>query len=150
MVTEFMARKVVNAGLISFLMDNKCGDMEFDLLRFMGRHLHAKLNFYVITQSFRLAASDLGNALMSLVERGILLHQLGDNNLVTYSVSTDAGIRAHVSELASLGWSTAMSLKKELKERVVCCRAQTQYRRSTHGKGLSSDMKIATGVLTSP
>jgi hypothetical protein len=86
----------------------------------MGRHPHAKLNFYVITQAFRIAAIDLGNALMVLVEKGIVLHQLDDNGLVTYSLSADEKTRAYVHKLASLDWSVSMSLKKELKDYMVC------------------------------
>jgi hypothetical protein len=48
------------------------------------------------------------------------LYQLDDNGLVTYSLSADEKIRAYLHRLALLDWSTAMSLKKELKDMVVC------------------------------
>ena len=120
MVTEYKAKSRVNDDLLSFLTDNKCSEIELDLLRFIGRHPKAKLNFYVITQAFRITPIDQGNALMALVERDILVHQMDDNGLVTYSLSTDEKIRAYIHKLASLDWSVAMALKKELRERTVC------------------------------
>ena len=116
MVTGYKAKSRVNDDLLSFLLDNKCSETEFDLLRFIGRHPKAKLNFYVITQAFRITPSDLGKALLALVESGIVLHQLDDNGLVTYSLSADEKTREYIHKLASLDWSTAMSLKKELKD----------------------------------
>jgi len=120
MVTEYKEKSRVNSDLLSFLTDKECSETEFDLLRFMGRHPHAKLNFYVITQAFRIAAIDLGNALMALVERDILVHRLDDNGLVTYSLSSDEKTRAYIHKLASLDWSVAMSMKKELRDKAVC------------------------------
>ena len=120
MVTEYKARSRVNDGLLSFLSDNECSEIEVDLLRFMGRHPNAKLSFYAITKAFRISTADLGNALMALVERGILVHRLDDNGLVTYSLSADENIRACIQNLAFLDWSAAMALKNELKGRMAC------------------------------
>jgi len=116
MVTGYMAKSRVNDDLLSFLLDNKCSETEFDLLRFIGRHPKAKLNFYVVTQAFRITPIDLGKALMALVERDMVVHQLDDNGLVTYSLSPDEKTHAYIQELASLDWSVAMSLKKELRD----------------------------------
>jgi len=120
MVIEYMEKSKVSADLLSFLADNKCNETEFDLLRFMGQHPRAKLSFYVITQAFRIGAIDLGNALMALVKKNILVHRLDGHGLVTYSLSADEKTRAHIHKLASLDWSKAMSLKKELKDRAFC------------------------------
>lgn len=122
MVIEYMNRSRATSDLLAFLADNKCSDTEFDLLRFMGRHPQAKLSFYVIIRAFRIAAIDLGNALMALVERGLLVHCLDDNGLVTYSLSGEERARGYIRKLASLDWSVAMALKKELKDRTVCFR----------------------------
>ena len=116
MVIEYMAKSRVDGNLLSFLADNECSQVEFDLLRFIGRHPKAKLSFHAITRAFRMAATDLGNVLMALVERGILVHHLDDNGLVTYSLSADKKTRAYIQELASLEWSVAMAMKKELKD----------------------------------
>ncbi len=120
MVTEYKAQSRVNNDLLSFLTGNECSEIEVDLLRFMGLHPKAKLSFYVITRAFRIAAIDLGNALMALVERNILVHHLDDNGLVTYSLSADENTCAYIHKLAALDWSAAMALKKELKDRTVC------------------------------
>jgi len=120
MVIEYMAKSRVDDNLLSFLTDNECSQIEFDLLRFMGRHPKAKLSFYAITRAFRVAAIDLGNVLMALVERDIVVHQMDDNGLVTYSLSADEKISAYIHKLASLDWSTAMAMKKELKDNTVC------------------------------
>jgi hypothetical protein len=120
MVIEYMEKSKVSGDLLSFLADNKCSEIELDLLRFMGRHPKAKLSFYVITQAFRISAIDLGNAVMALVEKGIMVHRLDGNGLVTYSLSADERIRAYIHELASLDWSVAMALKKELRDKAVC------------------------------
>lgn len=119
MVIEYMEKSRVNIDLLSFLTDNKCSEIEFELLRFMGQHPQAKLSFYAITRAFRIATIDLGNALMALVERGILVHRLDGNGLVTYSLSTDRETHAHVHKLASLDWSKAMALKKELRDSIL-------------------------------
>lgn len=134
MVIEYMEKSKVSADLLSFLADNKCNETEFDLLRFMGQHPRAKLSFYVITQAFRVAAIDLGNALMALVEKGILVHRLDGHGLVTYSLSPDEKTSAHIRELSSLDWSVAMALKKELKERAFCY--QDMWRDSKYITGL--------------
>ena len=120
MVTECKVKSKVNNDLLSFLTDNECSQIEFDLLRFMGRHPKAKLSFYVITRAFRVAVIDLGNALMALVEKGILAHRLDGHGLVTYSLSPDEKTSARIRELSSLDWSVAMALKKELKDWMVC------------------------------
>ena len=120
MVIEYMEKSKLKGGLLSFLSDNKCSEIEFDLLRFMGQHPKAKLSFYVITHAFRISAIDLGNALMALVKRGILAHRLDGHGLVTYSLSPDDETSSHIRELSSLDWSVAMALKKELKERAFC------------------------------
>ena len=116
MVTEYQTKSRINNDLLSFLTDNECSETAFELLRFIGRHPKAKLNFYVITQAFRKTPIDLGKALMALVERDILVHQLDDNGLVTYSLSPDEKTHAYIQELASLDWSVAMSLRKELRD----------------------------------
>ena len=116
MVTEYQTKSRINNDLLSFLTDNECSETAFELLRFIGRHPKAKLNFYVITQAFRITPSDLGKALLALVERDILVHQLDDNGLVTYSLSPDEKTHAYIQELATLDWSVAMALKKELKD----------------------------------
>jgi hypothetical protein len=115
MVTEYKAQSRVSDDLLSFLTDNECSEIELDLLRFMGQHPKAKLSFYVITRAFRIAAIELSNALMALVERDILVHRIDDNGLVTYSLSTDENICANIRKLAALDWSAAMTLKNELK-----------------------------------
>jgi hypothetical protein len=120
MVTEYKAKSRVNNNLLSFLTHNECSEIEFDLLRLMGQHPKAKLSFYVITRAFRIAAIDLGNALMALVERDMLAHRLDDNGLATYALSADEKTRAYIIKLASLDWSEAMALKKELKDNTVC------------------------------
>jgi hypothetical protein len=120
MVTEYKAKSRVSDDLLSFLTDNECSEIEVDLLRFMGQHPKAKLSFYVITRAFRISTVDLGNALMALVERGILVHRLDDNGLVTYSLSTDENIRTYIHKLAALDWSAAMAMKNELKSRMTC------------------------------
>lgn len=120
MVIKYMPESRVSNYLLSFLTDNECSQVEFDLLRFMGRHPRAKLSFYVITRAFRIAVIELGDALMALVERGLLVHWLDDKGLVTYSLSSDEKTCAYIRKLASLDWSEATKLKKELKDRMVC------------------------------
>jgi len=120
MVTQCKAKSVINDDLLAFLTDNECSEIELDLLRFMGRHPKAKLSFYAITKAFRISTADLGNALLALVERDILVHWLDDNGLVTYSLSADENTCASIRKLAYLDWSAAMALKKELKDRMAC------------------------------
>jgi len=105
---------MVNDDLLSFLTDNECSEVEFNLLRFMGQHPNAKLSFYAITRAFRIATAELGSALMALVERDILAHRVDDNGLVTYSLTTDENTCANIRKLAAMDWSAAMTLKNEL------------------------------------
>ncbi len=120
MLTECEAKLKISNSLLSFLTDNECSEIEFDLLRFMGRHPKAKMSFYIITRAFRIAAIDVGNALTALVEKDILMRRLDGNGLITYSLSTDEKPHAYIHKLASLDWSEAMALKKELKANTVC------------------------------
>ena len=116
MVIEYLAKSRVDDNLLSFLMDNECSQIEFDLLRFMGRHPKAKLSFYAITRAFRIAVTDVGTALMALVERGFLVHRLDEKGLVTYSLAANEKTSSYIHKLASLDWSASMALKKELKD----------------------------------
>ena len=114
MVTECKVKSMVNNDLLSFLTDNDCSEMQFEMLRFIGRHPKAKLSFHVIAKALGTASTELGNALMALVQNDILIAEINENGLSTYSLSDNSKIAAYVRELAALDWSEAMALKRLL------------------------------------
>jgi hypothetical protein len=112
--TNYKASIMTGSDLLSFLRDINCNSMQFEMLRYVGRHPRAKLSFYVIAKALGTASTELGDALMALIQKDMLVAQLDDNGVTTYSLSAGRKICNRVCELAALDWSEAMSLKRKL------------------------------------
>jgi hypothetical protein len=105
---------MVTNDLLSFLKNNNVNSMQFELIRFVVRHPKAKLSFYVIARALGTASTELGNALVALIEKDILIAEINENGLSTYSLSGSNKTDAYIRELAALDWSEAMGLKRLL------------------------------------
>jgi len=116
MVTMYNVKPMVSDDLQSFLEDTGCSRMQFEILRFAAKHPKAKFSYYVIARAMGSAGSDLGNALIGLIEKDILLSRVDDNGLTTYYLGADNETCGHIYRLADLDWSEAASLKKQLTE----------------------------------
>jgi len=116
MVTMYKVKPMINDELQSFLEDTGCSRMQFEILRFMGKHPKAKFSLYVIARAMGTGGTDLGNALIGLIERDVLLARADDNSLTTYCLGADNETCGYIYRLADLDWSEAMALKKQLKE----------------------------------
>jgi hypothetical protein len=114
MVIDYKIGSMVGHGLMSFVRENNLSSMQFELLRFVGRHPRAKLSFYVMAKALGTAGIDLGNALVGLIQHDILVAEINEHGLSTYSLSRNTAIDKYVKELAALDWSEALSLKKRL------------------------------------
>jgi hypothetical protein len=114
MVTAYQMKSTVNDGLKSFLEDMSCNAMQFELLRFLGRHPKAKFSLYVIARAMGTGGTDLGDAILALIDRSILLEQTEDSGLTTYSLCGDSRSKGLIYLLANLDWSEASALKKLL------------------------------------
>jgi hypothetical protein len=116
MVTMYKVKPMINDELQSFLEDTGCSRMQFEILRFMGKHPKARFSLYVIARAMGTGGTDLGNALIGLIEKDVLLTQVDDNGLTTYCLGADNETCRYIYRLADLDWSEAMALKKQLKE----------------------------------
>ncbi len=114
MVIDCKINPMVRNGLLSFVRENNLSSMQFELLRFVGRHPRAKLSFYVIAKALGTAGVELGNALVGLIQNDIMMAEINENGLSTYYLSGNSTIEMNVRELAALDWSEALSLKKRL------------------------------------
>lgn len=116
MVTMYKVKPMVNDDLQSFLEDNGCSRMQFEILRFMGKHPKAKFSLYVIARAMGTGGNDLGNALISLIEKDIIVTLLDGNGLITYCLSDHVEVYSYIYYLSALDWGEAASVKKQLKE----------------------------------
>lgn len=117
MVTELRVNPMtVNNGLEIFLKDNNFSRMQFDVLRFMGRHPRARFSYFVIAMAVGNGGSRLGQALSDLINKDIISTEIDENGLVTYGLSGDIRTCIHVYDLADLDWSEASTLRKQLIE----------------------------------
>jgi hypothetical protein len=114
MVIDCKLNPMVRNGLVSFMRDNNLSSMQFELLRFVGRHPRAKLSFYVMAKAVGTAGVQLGNALVGLIQNDIIMAEITEHGLSTYYLSGNSTIERYVRELAGLDWSEALSLKKRL------------------------------------
>jgi hypothetical protein len=114
MVMDCKINPMVEGGLMSFVRDNNLSSMQFELLRFVGRHPRAKLSFYVIAKALGTAGVELGNALVGLIQNDILIAEINEHGLSTYSLSNNCRIETYVLELATLDWGEALNLRKRL------------------------------------
>ena len=67
MVTKHKTKPMINDDLQSFLEDTGCSRMQFEILRFMGKHPKAKFSLHVISKAMGADGSGLKNALNSLI-----------------------------------------------------------------------------------
>jgi hypothetical protein len=116
MVTMYKVKPMVNDDLQSFLEDTGCSRMQFEILRFMGKHPRAKFSLYVIARAMGTGGMVLGDALIGLIEKDIIVSLVDGNGLVTYCLSDHVEVYSYVYYLSALDWSEASCLKKRLKE----------------------------------
>ncbi len=112
----YKVQPMVNDDLRSFLENTGCSRMQFEILRFMGKHSKTKFSFFVIARAMGTGGIVLGDALIGLIEKDILLAQVDENGLTTYCLGADHATCGYIHLLAALDWSEAMALKKQLKE----------------------------------
>jgi hypothetical protein len=70
--------------------------MENKLIQFWKRHPKAKLSLYSLGDALDNSSNELRNAVIALKERGILVAQLNDNGLITYTLSTERPLESPV------------------------------------------------------
>ena len=116
MVIDCRINRITNYELLSFLNDIGCSGMQFQLLRFWGRHPRAKLSLYAIAYALDAARINLRHAITALVEKGILFVQHSGNGLTTYALNNDQRTQKYIDELAKLDWDEAKKLENQLKE----------------------------------
>ena len=116
MITMCKVKPIVNDDLQSFLKDTDCNRMQFEILRFIGKHPKAKFSLYVIARAMGTGGTVLGDALIGLIEKDIIVSLLDGNGLITYCLSDHVEVYSYIYYLSALDWSEAASLKKQLKE----------------------------------
>jgi hypothetical protein len=114
MVTDHRANLSTRIDLLSFLQYVRCTRLQFDLLRFMGRHPRAKMSLHVIAKAVGVGTIDLRDEVVGLIEKGILLSPVGGIGFTTYCLSSDHNASELICELANLDPSQAESLRKQL------------------------------------
>ena len=119
MVIDCGINRIVNYELLSFLKDMGCSGIQFQLLRFWGRHPRAKLSLYTIASALDTARINLRHAITALVEKDILIAQHDGNGLTTYALTSDQRTQEYIDELAKLDWGETKNLEKQLEEEAV-------------------------------
>ena len=118
MAIDGTIRQMANDGLMSFLKDIDCDGMQFKLLCFWGRHPRAKLSLYTIAGALDASAMSLREAIVNLVEKGVLTAEHNNNGLTTYALSEQQA-RGYVDELGGLDWKQTMDLVRQWKKGTV-------------------------------
>ena len=98
---------------------NNCSQLELGLLRFWGRHPHAKLSLYTIATAMDTGRINLRYAITALVEKEILKEQHGDNGLTTYVLTSDLQIQEYIDTLVGPNLSDTSSSKKQINREAV-------------------------------
>lgn len=106
----------VNNELETFLKDNNFNTTQFDILRFIGRHPRARFSYFVIAMAVGNGSSRLGEALSDLIDKDIISTEIDENGLATYGLYGDIRTCMYIYDLASLDWSEANALRKQLIE----------------------------------
>ncbi|MBN1375471.1 MAG: hypothetical protein JXA01_04890 [Dehalococcoidia bacterium] len=119
MSTELEVKPIFSNDLKSFLINNGYSRMQFDILRFMGRHPRASLSYFVIARAMGTGGSALAEALNILINNNIIVTEIDKNGLATYSLYGDASNSEDIYALAMLDWSEAMSLRNHLDEDIA-------------------------------
>ena len=119
MVTDCRINQITNCDLVSFLKDTGCNGMQFQLLRFWGRHPRAKLSLYTIANALDTARFNLRHEIMALVEKGLLIAQHNGNGLTTYALTSDQRTQGYIDELARLDRTETKFLERQLEGEAV-------------------------------
>ena len=118
MAIDCTIRQTANDGLMSFLKDIDCDSMQFKLLCFWGRHPRARLSLYTIAGALDTSAIKLREAIVNLVEKGVLTAENNNNGLTTYALSEQQS-RGYVDELGGMDWKQTMDLVRQWKKGTV-------------------------------
>jgi hypothetical protein len=102
--------------LLFFLKHIRCSRLQFELLRFLGRHPKAKMSFYVIARHVGMSSIDLRDEIVALIKKEILVSPENGAGFTTYALSGDIMVREHACALANLEWSQAEILRRQLDE----------------------------------
>jgi len=115
MATNCKKTPIANSDLLSFLKDNDCNTLHFDVLRFVGKHPNARLSLSVLARATGKKKVDLANAIVPLIEQDILAACQDDNGVTTFSLSSNLTSQCYILKLAGLDWSAAGRLRKKFK-----------------------------------
>jgi len=114
MVTMCQEKSMITNDLQSFFTNTGLSSMQFDILRFIGRHPRARFSFFTIARAVGTGSPNLGEAVMGLIQKDMIIAQMDDNGLTTYSLSCNRSSCGYIYELAELDWSEAMSFRDQL------------------------------------
>jgi hypothetical protein len=114
MVTMCPEKSMITNDLKSFFTNTGCSSMQFDILRFIGRHPRARFSFFTIARAVGTGGPSLGEAVMGLIQKDMIIAQMDDFGLTTYSLSCNRNSCGYIYELAALDWSEAMSFRDQL------------------------------------
>ena len=113
MVIDYRTSRLVDYDLLSFLKDMNCTGMQFKVLCLWGRHPKAKLSLCTIARALNTSSINLRDAIVNLVETGILNAQQNNDGLTTYALA-DQRTREYIDELGRLDWNQVTKLGRHL------------------------------------
>ena len=119
MVIDCIQYRIANSRLFHFLKENSHTNLELQLIRFWARHPRAKLSLYTIASALDTAKFNLREAISSLVTKNILLEQHNNNDLITYSLSSDWDIREFFEEISQMDWNQLKVLEHQLEGEAI-------------------------------
>ena len=114
MVIDCLQYRVANSKMFGFLKEKDFTKLEIRLIIFWARHPHAKLSLYTIASAMDTAKFNLREAISSLVIKNILTEQRNNNDLITYSLSSNWDTQEFIGELSQMDWNQLKVLEHQL------------------------------------
>jgi hypothetical protein len=119
MTSEYQDESSREGKLLSFLKHIRCSRLQFELIRFLGRHPRAKLSIDVIARAMGIPSIDLRDDIIALIKKEIVVSPQVGKGLTTYALSGDVRVREYACAVAGLDWSQAEVVRRQLDEDLV-------------------------------
>ncbi|MHB8086397.1 MAG: hypothetical protein ACYDHZ_11280 [Dehalococcoidia bacterium] len=109
----FETNRLQHCGLVAFLRQIDCSEIQFKLLCFLVAHPRAHLCPDTVAGVLDISRSSLAREIGPLIMLGIVTEQFY-NGITTYSLTSDPVIRNYISELPKLDARETANIRKEL------------------------------------
>jgi hypothetical protein len=109
----FETNRLQHCGLVAFLRQIDCSEIQFKLLCFLVAHPHAHLCTDTVAGAVDVTRSSLAREIGPLIVLSIVTEKFY-NGITTYSLTSDPVIRNYISELPKLDARETANIRKAL------------------------------------